>query len=179
MHAPDSSPAPAHVRRAAVAMRRADAVPAAASFGTSWDPVSGVLATHLSGRPTREHIAAWDAGLQDALAASAGAPLRILVELSGYEVADVPWEVHREQRDVVPRLLSALGHRFGYLDLARGTPGRAAGAPSRVVAVAHVDHDRDKSAHYEALLASRNDRYFSDRAAAHRWLREFPTGSLS
>lgn len=161
-------------RRAAPATVRGPA----AAFGSHWDAAGGVLATHLSGVPTLEQVARWEEGLLGALAESGGAPVRILVDLAGYEVADVPWEVHREQREVLPRLLLALGHRLGYLELFRGAPRVAPGTRARVIAVAHVHHDREKMAHYEAVLGTRNDRYFSDRAAALGWLRDFPAGGI-
>ncbi|HUR41913.1 MAG TPA: hypothetical protein VM240_12190 [Verrucomicrobiae bacterium] len=149
-----------------------------AAFGSNWDATAGLLTTHLGGEPTRDHIARWEAGLHAALAASAGAPLKILIDLAGYEVADVPWEVHREQREVFPRLLLALGLRPGYFNLIGATPAAGPGIRPRLVAVAHVHHDREKMAHHEAVLGTRNDRYFSDRAAALGWLRDLPARSI-
>lgn len=147
----------------------------AAACGSQWDAADGILVTRLSGRPTPEQVRQWEAELRATADATGAARLRVLVDLVGYEAGDVPWAVHREQREVVPRLLRALGHPARFLGAASGA--RAPAAPTRVVAVAHVHHDRDKMALYEAALASANERYFSDRGEARRWLRAFGRGA--
>jgi hypothetical protein len=152
------------------AFRAAAPRPRRVLFGSGWEPENGILATRLSGLPTREDVVRWEAGLRAALADSGTASLRILVDLHGYDAVEVPWDVHRRQREVVPRLLRALGHLPGV--------GSRSGAdrPPRVLAVAHVHHDRDRMALYEATLASASERYFSDHAQALAWLRAVAPG---
>jgi hypothetical protein len=159
--------APAAALLAAVGLRRP---PPAAAYASEWEPQGGILATRLHGRPTARQVVQWEAGLRAALAAAGTAPLRLLVDLRGYEAGEVSWEIHRRQREVVPRVLSELGHR-GSPGLAGPAAGAAGATPARVRAVAHGHHDRDKMALHEAALSSASERYFSDPVEALEWLR--------
>lgn len=145
-----------------------------AEYGAHWDSATGLLLVRMTGVPDERDVVRWEAAVQEALAGiPADTRIRVLVDLRGYEVADVPWAVHRRQREVVPRFLLKLGHRAGYLTILDAPPAPDP-SPGRVVAVAHVHHDRDKMDLYQMALSRRNERYFTAPAEALEWMFRVP-----
>jgi hypothetical protein len=77
-------------------------------------------------------------------------------------------------RGVVPALLAAHGLRPAVLDLFDDPPEPplATARGVRITAFANVHHEAAKMAEYERRIGRPRQRFFSDPAAAERWLAE-------
>jgi DNA-binding transcriptional ArsR family regulator len=141
-------------------------------YATAWRAESRLLITELAGQVTLETVNAWQEELlETSERIPAGSTFTMLVDLRGYEMGEVERSVHRVMREVIPRLLAAFGFRPGYLDLFEPSQEIAVTRQQATcVAVAHVHHDADKMAGYNERLARSNERWFTDRAEAERWI---------
>ncbi len=140
-----------------------------------WDPQSRTLHSVLVGLVSVEDVDEWKASLRAAVqAVPAGSTFKLMFDLHGYEPATI--DAHKAMRAVVPLLLAETGMRPAVADLFDDEPQvDAATSPQvRCVAFANVHHDLDKMARYEEEIAKPNQRFFSDRDAAARWLAEQP-----
>jgi hypothetical protein len=142
---------------------------------TTWDPIAGTLRTTLSGPSAVGDVEAWRGGLERAMAGVPdGSTIKLLFDLSGYSPASL--DAHRAMRGVVPELLAAHGMRPAVLDLL-DEPREPRLATTRgvlVSAFANVHHDVAKMDEYDRRIATPSQRFFSDRAAAERWLAGLP-----
>jgi len=138
---------------------------------STWDPATGLLRTTLQGPVTTDDVRAWRDGLHRAAAAVPdGGRFQLLLDLSGFAPADL--DAHRAMRTVVPELLAAHGLRPAFLDLFDEQPEVPVTLTRgvRCVAFANVHHDAAKMADYERRIGTPTQRFFTDAAAAERWL---------
>ena len=122
--------------------------------------------TELRGKVTTGEVEHWRAALDHAVASMPrGTSFGLLVDLRGYEPESV--QAHQEMRTVIPRFLVGHGMRPALLDLFPGTPGPtiSARAAVRCCAFALVHHHPED-------LNEPEQRSFTDRVAAERWLAE-------
>jgi hypothetical protein len=123
-----------------------------------------VLRTELRGKVTTGEVERWRAALDHAIASMPrGTNFGLLVDLRGYEPESI--EAHKEMRTVIPRFLVAHGMRPALLDLFPETPRPtiSARAAVRCCALALVHHHPED-------LNEPEQRSFTDRVAAERWL---------
>ncbi len=141
------------------------------SFESRWNGGEHVLSTRIAGRVTLAEVEAWRDGLLAAAEEAADNDFRMLIDICGYEVADVAPEVHKVQREVIPLFLLEHGHRTRLLELFPDAVvpevPRRGGA---IVAVAHIHHDEGKMALYDQKLGAPDERFFTERASAVAWL---------
>ncbi len=140
----------------------------------SWDAAASLVVARLAGTVSVEDVRRWKGSVERALARiEAGSRFRLIVDLRGYEFAEVA--AHKEMRTFVPLTLALYGFRTALLDLFE--PLDLALERTRGIicfAAAHVHHDPDKIAHYAQRLARPCERFFTDRGEAEVWIRGLP-----
>ncbi len=141
--------------------------------GSTWDAGQRVLETRLSGDAGVAEVERWRAGLAAELARlSDGMEFKLLSDVNGFEPSDMA--AHRAMRTVVPELLAAHGMRPALLAEASrdeaATLTVAAKPKAKCVAHASVHHDPEKMRDLEARLGNAEQRFFSERGLAERWL---------
>lgn len=136
-----------------------------------------VVTTELRGSVTVADVERWAARLRgDVAALPEGTRFRLLLDLTGYEPADIA--AHKAMRLVVPRLLADHGMRPAFADLFPEDEAPVVRAEQGVVveAFANVHHDPEKMRRYEELIATPTQRFFTSRGDAEAWLAGLPTG---
>ena len=120
---------------------------------------------------TPKEVREWRNTLEEAVGRIPdGGTFKLLVDLRGYEASEDP-VAHQEMRAVVPLLLARHGLRTAVLELfpeAKVEIRTERGV--RCIAAAYVHHDVNKMAAYNEQLAPSNERFFTDREEAERWL---------
>lgn len=141
-------------------------------FHTEWQESDRVLLVRLAGRLTLEQVHEWESGLlQMSRHIPVSQPIKVLIDLRGYEVSEQAIEVHKVQRLIMPALLAKHAFTVGYFkmfDAENTIP--ADPALARCIAVAHVHHDENKMARYNENIGSVMEKFFTDTNAAHQWL---------
>ncbi|HEX6096444.1 MAG TPA: STAS/SEC14 domain-containing protein [Thermoanaerobaculia bacterium] len=129
-----------------------------------------ILTTRLTGITTTDDVRRWKESLErDAANVPDGGTFKLLLDLRGYEPADV--DAHKAMRVVIPLFLAGYGFRTALLDLFPGTELRLQNLRGiTCTAFANVHHDATKMQSYEESLARGNERYFTDVEAARVWL---------
>jgi hypothetical protein len=129
-----------------------------------------ILTTRLTGVVTTEDVQRWKESLErDAAAIPDGGTFKLLLDLRGYEPADI--EAHKAMRVVIPLFLADYGLRPALLDLFPGSE-----LPLRnlrgitCTAFANVHHDAAKMQNYEERVGRANQRFFTDAGEARAWL---------
>lgn len=139
---------------------------------SSFDPRSEILETALRGTVDQAAVQAWADDLRFLVSRlPSGANFKLLLDLHGYEPADVA--AHRAMREVVPDLLVACGLRPAFADLfpEAGEVRMPAAPRVRCTAFANVHHEAAKMERYEREIARPEQRFFTDREPALQWLR--------
>ena len=140
---------------------------------TNFDPAQRVVATGLLGTVQHDDVVAWEEELTSVLdALSNTSTFSMLFDLSTYEPGSLV--AHKAMRTVVPEALARHGMRPAYLDLFEPIPEMtiASDEVARCVAFANVHHNADRMVDYEQRAGKPDQRFFSDLAAAHRWIGE-------
>lgn len=137
-----------------------------------WSAEARLLTTRISGPVSLADVEAWIEGLRAAEdCIPPGEPFRMLIDLRGYEVADVDPEVHKVQREIIPRFLARHGFRAAYLSLFEESEELAIETDGPIcAAAAHVHHDCNKMTLYDGRLGRANERFFCDLSEAEEWL---------
>ena len=148
-----------------------------AHSASAWDSRSGILRTRLTGPTGPAEVVAWRASLYIAAARlPRGTHFKLLVDIRGYNVADVEPPVHQVQREVIPIFLANYHYRTGFLDFfgVKWDFG-ATKEDAYCVAVAHVHNECGKMDLYRQTLG-REDEGFSCRLdEAEAWIKDVPS----
>ena len=137
--------------------------------------MSTLVVAELRRTATGRDVQAWRDALHAQLASlDNGGSFKLLLDLRGYEPADL--EAHKAMRDVVPSVLARHGMRPAFLDLFDPPPTLDVTTERGIgcTAFANVHHDAEKMAEYERRIAKPNQRFFTDRDEAERWLAALP-----
>jgi hypothetical protein len=141
-------------------------------FTSHWNSDEATLVTRLSGPIDLDGILNWKSGLYEAAEKiPADSRFKMLIDIRGYEVADIDREAHKVQREVIPIFLAEHDFRAGYLDLFPEVPDIDVAKRGPVcITVAHVHHDCSKMENYNSRFGRENEQFFCDVEAAEQWL---------
>ena len=140
-------------------------------YDTTFDPDGRVLTTRLIGVVESDDVMSWNDDLARALdALPRGSTFAMILDLHSYSSGSIA--AHKAMRTVIPDALARHGMRPAYVDLFDPRPEMVvASRPSaRCVAFANVHRDADRMADYEERAGKPDQRFFSDIAAARRWI---------
>ena len=130
-----------------------------------------LLIAELHGTVAAADVERWRRDLEAQVAAVPdGGGFKLLVDLTGYEPVDL--DAHKAMRTIVPELLARHGMRPAVVDLfaEASDPEVTTVRGVRCVKFANVHHDAAKMADYERRIGREDQRFFSSRKEAERWL---------
>ena len=144
-------------------------------FGTDWFSEEKTIDTRVCGPVSFDDIEQWEQSLQFALQQiENGGVFKIVVDLCGFSPIDM--ETHKRFRQVIPVTLTQYGWKVGYIDLFEEEAKKLQYTNTRnikCIAAAHVHQDETKIGLYERSYSRHNEHFFTDPAAARKWLKEF------
>ncbi|MBD2703452.1 hypothetical protein IC229_22600 [Spirosoma sp. BT702] len=139
-------------------------------YESTYLPHQKLIVTHLSGDLDDTDIKNWQLALTQVFEQLPdNAQFKILVNLHGFKATD--FNVHKQFRVIIPRLLANYGWYIGYLRLFPETELTIRSDRNiHCVAAAHVHHDETKITKYATYYRMHNEGFFTDPQAARNWL---------